>query len=262
MAQEFDKQWRYPIERQHYVNQPIIQRNDIDLQRRMFWESAVSTGIIADYYRCGSDEADFYNDPNCLWEAPIYLPIQFDDVPKVKILKQWGWYTEDDEKPTLAYLPMYSDWTTKELLDVRENSLLRIHYFGQDLPAEFRITDKKMDSIYGVHWICKLAPERFNQFYMIQEHGTHFLKKKVRLDSEQHGSINPPPDDGSPGDARVYEHDDMPAGQALTDRRPDDYWAMVMGEDTENNVDFYNEYQNSDKIEPKKAGIYQRENLN
>jgi hypothetical protein len=37
MADEYGKEWRYQLERQHSVNNPIIVNEDIELQRRMFW---------------------------------------------------------------------------------------------------------------------------------------------------------------------------------------------------------------------------------
>lgn len=231
------------LERQHSVHNPIIFNHDLEIQRRMFVEAATSTGVITDFYNCVSSKSDIYNDPNCLWEDAIKLPIIFDDAPKVKVLKNLGWYTEDDESPTLAYLPMYKDWQMKELLDVKDNSLMRIYYFGQPNPAEFRITDRKMDSIYGIHWVCKLAPERLNQFYLINDHGKHFLKKKLRPD--EMGITNKPETD-----ERVYEHDAF-VEQIAQDESSGDYWDKIMGSDSENNVDFYNPFENSDKINPK-----------
>ena len=166
------------LERQHMVNNPIIINDDIEIHRRMFWEASLQTGIIVDFYNCYYDKSDFNQDPNLKWEDAITLPVIFDDAPKVKILKNYGWFTEDDERPQLVYLPMYKDWSTKELLDVKENSLIRVYYYGNTTPSEFRIMDKKLDSIYGVHWICKLAPERFNDFELVQEDGTKFLKRR------------------------------------------------------------------------------------
>lgn len=243
MAENYGTVWRYPLERQHVVRNPIIFNKDIELQRRMFTESAISTGVIVDFYNCISDVSDIYNDPNALWDEAVKLPIIFDDAPKVKILKNYGWFTEDDERPTLAYLPMYKDWQTKELLDVRDHSLLRVYYFGQPNPAEFRVTDRKMDSIYGVYWVCKLAPERFNRFYLVNDHGKHFLKVKARPD-EMGVTTKPRPDN------RVFEHDSF-VEQIAQDTSSGDYWDMIMGTDTENTVDFYNPYESSDKINPK-----------
>ena len=211
MAEEYGKWWRYSLERQHSVHNPVIINEDIELQRRMFWESALHTGITVDFYNCKFEQQDFNQDLNLMWDDAIRLPVIFDDAPKVKVLKNLGWYTEDDERPELVYLPMYKDWMTKELLDVKENSIIRLYYFGGISTADFRVTDKKMDSVYGVYWVCKLAPERMNDFTMIELNGEHFLKRsEVRsrhteyMDKQISDGYNPDYDKSS--DFRNYEH--------------------------------------------------------
>lgn len=211
MAEEYGKEWRYSLERQHSVHNPVIINEDIELQRRMFWESALHTGITVDFYNCKFEQQDFNQDLNLVWDDAIRLPVIFDDAPKVKVLKNLGWYTEDDERPELVYLPMYKDWMTKELLDVKENSIIRLYYFGGISTADFRVTDKKMDSVYGVYWVCKLAPERMNDFTMIELNGEHFLKRsEVRsrhteyMDKQISDGYNPDYDKSS--DFRNYEH--------------------------------------------------------
>lgn len=211
MAEEYGKEWRYSLERQHSVHNPVIINEDIELQRRMFWESALHTGITVDFYNCKFEQQDFNQDLNLMWDDAIRLPVIFDDAPKVKVLKNLGWYTEDDERPELVYLPMYKDWMTKELLDVKENSIIRLYYFGGISTADFRVTDKKMDSVYGVYWVCKLAPERMNDFTMIELSGEHFLKRsEVRsrhteyMDKQISDGYNPDYDKSS--DFRNYEH--------------------------------------------------------
>ena len=212
MADEYGKDWRYQLERQHSVNNPIIVNEDIELQRRMFWESALHTGITVDFYNCVYEKQDFNQDLNLMWDDAIRLPVIFDDAPKVKVLKNLGWYTEDDERPELVYLPMYKDWMTKELLDVKENSIIRLYYFGGITTADFRVTDKKLDSVYGVYWICKLAPERMNDFTMVELNGEHFLKRsEVRPRHTEYMSKQL--EDGyssgyeNTSDYRTYEHD-------------------------------------------------------
>lgn len=211
MAEEYGKEWRYSLERQHSVHNPVIINEDIELQRRMFWESALHTGITVDFYNCKFEQQDFNQDLNLMWDDAIRLPVIFDDAPKVKVLKNLGWYTEDDERPELVYLPMYKDWMTKELLDVKENSIIRLYYFGGISTADFRVTDKKMDSVYGVYWVCKLAPERMNDFTMIELNGEHFLKRSEArsrhteyMDKQISDGYNPDYDKSS--DFRNYEH--------------------------------------------------------
>ena len=86
-----------------------------------------------------------------------------------------------------------------------------LYYFGGINTADFRVTDKKMDSVYGVYWVCKLAPERMNDFTMIELNGEHFLKRsEVRsrhteyMDKQISDGYNPDYDKSS--DFRNYEH--------------------------------------------------------
>lgn len=237
--------WRYPLQRQHEVNNPIIVNEDIDLQRRMFWEAAISTGIVVDFYRCKVDVSDFYQDPHLEYDEPIRVPIIFDDHPKVKILKMYGWFTEDEDHPTMAYLPMYSDWNTKELLDVRENSLMRISYYGQPRQADFRIMDKKMDSLYGVYWVCKLAPEMSNEFTLVNNHGEHFLQKEP--EGRPRGSKYVQ-EHGSDVDNRKYEDDSFVDNYTVLDSNEDYFSKLVSKVNTENNVITNDPKENKDIV--------------
>lgn len=219
---EKNKEWHYEIEEQHLTGNPKIYGDDLGVLRRQFFEAACSTGVTVDFYRCRYDKADFYQDPNVEWDLPIKLNVIFDDHPKVKVLKDLGWYTEDDEHPTLIYFPIYSDWSTKTLLDVRENSLIRVYYFGQVEPADFRVMDKKLDSVYGIYWVCKIAPERIREFYTITKHGEHFLKRDMsRMDTPDciH-SIK------SGGDERDYDHGHNQ--NYVNNDTGDDYYSRIM----------------------------------
>lgn len=250
MAEEYGKEWRYSLERQHSVHNPVIINEDIELQRRMFWESALHTGITVDFYNCKFEQQDFNQDLNLMWDDAIRLPVIFDDAPKVKVLKNLGWYTEDDERPELVYLPMYKDWMTKELLDVKENSIIRLYYFGGINTADFRVTDKKMDSVYGVYWVCKLAPERMNDFTMIELNGEHFLKRsEVRsrhteyMDKQISDGYNPDYDKSS--DFRNYEHSSY-VNQIVDNDEDDGLADNINYSNTENNNVGYTDREDND----------------
>lgn len=223
---EYGKEWNYPIENQHLAGNPKIFGRDIDLIRRMAYEAMYSTGITIEYYRCVEDRPDFYQDPECKWDSPIKLSAIFEDNPKIKILKDLGWYIEDEEiRPMIIYLPMYRDWTSKEVLNIKENSLIKVHYFGQSSPSEFRITDKKMDSVYGCYWVCKLAPERLEDFYEVISDGTHYLKKKQYIDDECEHSKN-----NTGEDEREYQHKDYEDYIKIDTEDEDDYSSMIMND--------------------------------
>lgn len=227
MLREVDKDWRYGLESQHLSGNPKIFGKDFDLVRRMAFEAMFSVGISVEYFRCSNNTPDFYKDPNCTWDDAITMSAIFDDNPKIKIIKQLGWFTEDDEaKPILIYLPMYKDWNTKEIYQIEDNSLIRIHYFGQQEPSEFRITDKRLDSVYGIYWICKLAPERLDNFYMVTQDGTHYLKRDDTRDYEgcEHKHEENPDD-------RVFQHGDYEKYPEKNEKddSEDDYSFLVMG---------------------------------
>jgi hypothetical protein len=91
------------------------------------------------------------------------------------MLKDLGWYNEDDEiRPLLIYLPIYKN-QEKDILNVRENCILEIIYFGVNKTGKFRITAKRLDSLYGNYWVCKCVPERIESFIDNYSDGFHYL---------------------------------------------------------------------------------------
>ena len=217
------RDWRYPIEPQHIVEGPRSFNSDISLVRRMTWEAMSQVGITITFYRCSYDVSDFYQDPACSWDSGIPLNAIFEDNPKVKLLKDLGWYNEDEEiRAPIIYLPMYSNWVTKEILDVKANSLVEIHYFGQATPAKFRITERKMDSVYGCYYVCKLAPERMDNFELVLKEGLYYLKKDDTRPEVCADVVQAREDatvEGFEPDKRVYNHSAI-----------DDYANTVMGD--------------------------------
>ena len=108
MATNIDTNWRYNLEPQHLTNNPKIFGTDIELLRRMAFESMFSTGISVDFYQCTSDKSDFYNDPDCTWDNAVKIGANFEDNPRIKLLKDLGWYNEDEEiRPQILYLLIF-----------------------------------------------------------------------------------------------------------------------------------------------------------
>ena len=145
---------------------PRIIGEDSEIVRRMVLEAAETMGCTALFYELKDNTytKDFYNDPNTIYKAPITLEVLFDENPKVKVLKNLGWYNEDEEiRPLLIYLPIYRN-VDKDLLNVMENCLIELVYFGVNKKASFRIQAKRLDSLFGNYWICKCCPERNIQF--------------------------------------------------------------------------------------------------
>ncbi len=224
---EYMKEWNYPLESQHLSGNPKIFGRDVSLVRRMAYEAMYSTGITVEYYKCCENRPDFYQDPDCKWDSAITMGAIFEDNPKIKILKDLGWFTEDEEiRPMIIYLPMYKDWTAKDVFDIKSNSLIKVNYFGQSSPSEFRITDKRMDSVYGCYWICKLAPERLDNFYELVLNGSHYLKKKQPGDTIDEKCEHARNDTGL--DERNYEHEDYEEYIKKNIDEEDDYSSLIM----------------------------------
>jgi hypothetical protein len=91
------------------------------------------------------------------------------------MLKDLGWYNEDDEiRPLIIYLPIYRN-QERDLLNVRENCIVEILYFGVNKTGKFRVTAKRLDSLYGNYWVCKCVPERTISFIDNYDDGFHYL---------------------------------------------------------------------------------------
>lgn len=225
-VQSRDTDWRWWDQRgdQNFIRDKNKFRDDIDLQRRIFIDACRNNGYKVEYFEAEKEERDIYYDPVVSrWKQSIILPCIFDDSKNIKILKNLGWFAADQEiQPSILYLPMYKQWETKEILDLQDQSLFRISYFGQNYPADFRLSEKKMDSVYGVYWICKLAPEHLDNFYYVTDHGSHYLKRK-KDDSTKcdHKKI-----EGNQDDKRIYQNKDLEAylfgkkGEEVSDQRP------------------------------------------
>lgn len=182
---ETGKKWNYDLEKQHLVTHQNIYAKDLGLWRRQCFEAMEHSGYKVEYFNAIDRGADLYQDPITQWEDSIILSCILDEHPKVKLLKEYGWYNEDEDlRGSIIYLPMYKDWTCKEIFHVEKESLVRVSYFGQTSPKDFRISDIQEDSVYGVYYICKIVPERFDNFEYITENGNHYLKKKYGRDPE------------------------------------------------------------------------------
>lgn len=155
---------------------PRIVGSDSDIIRRMFLEASEAMGCTALYHELKvKTSRDLYNDPTSLYEEPLVLEVLFDENPKVKMMKSLGWYNEDEEiRPLLIYLPIYKN-QQRDLINVMEECLVEIVYFGINKTAIFKISSKRLDSLYGNYWVCKCVPERKVQFTYDPSDGYDFL---------------------------------------------------------------------------------------
>ena len=223
-VQNRDTDWRWWSQRgdQNFIKDENMFRADIDLQRRIFIDGALHSGYKVEYFATREEIRDGYYDPITTWEESVILPCFFEDFPKPKILKSYGWFQADQETQSqLLYLPMYRNWETKEILDIKDQSLFRVTYFGQNTPADFRLVEKRFDSFYGVYQICRLAPEHLDNFYYVTDHGSHYLKRKKDSKSSEHESHK----EETKKDRRIYQNEDIETylfgkkGEDVSDQR-------------------------------------------
>jgi hypothetical protein len=242
-----DVDWNYKLEDQNVVRQKNLFRVDVSLQRRIFWDACTHSGYKVEYFEPIEEHRDLYQDPTVeSWKASVIVPCILDEHPKVKVLKEFGWFSEGDSElqAQLIYVPMYSNWETKEIFHVKDQSIFRMTYFGQNYPSDFRLTDKRMDSVYGNYWILKVSPEHMDNFYYVTDHGSHYLKRKkddetVKCEHKE----NPE----QQRDMRIYQNEDLEKylfgkkGEGITDSTPlgkeitwdsaDTYSQLIMRDD-------------------------------
>ena len=223
LVQNRETGWGYELEDQNLIRQKNLFRCDISLQRRLFYDACLHSGYKVEYFEAEREQRDLYYDTTVLWKESIILPCIFDDTKNIKILKNLGWFAADQEiQPNILYLPMYKKWETKEILDLQDQSLFRINYFGQNYPVDFRLSEKRRDSVYGIYWICKLAPEYLDNFYYITDHGSHYLKRK----KDNTSSCEHKKSEEYKQDNRRYQNEDLEAylfgkkGEKVSDQRP------------------------------------------
>lgn len=249
-------------------NQPLrdtkviqAEMHDYELLRRIVWDSLCHSGVTANYFPCVTNNPDLYNDPNCQWNGPIHIDVGFEEHPKVKVLKDYGWYSEDEEiRPMLVYLPVcyYDSQGNRQMFPMKTNSLIQIHYFGRIKPAEFRITAYQMDSVYGLYYIGKLAPERIALIETELKDGSYYLRRETDqtkiLDTEcEHSGIGKEGEEYIPCPNSIVEtllakeENSTPNGDSYTDTAPtqgDSYSSFIMGQSEQ--VDTSEQMYNTD----------------
>ena len=94
-----DTEWGFNIEDQNVVRQDNIFRSDIDLQRRLFWDACTHSGFKVEMFEPVNEKRDLYQDPTIeSWKSSVILPCILDEHPKVKVLKDLGWFSEGDSE--------------------------------------------------------------------------------------------------------------------------------------------------------------------
>lgn len=82
---------------------------ELELYRNFQTEFVALRGFSAKLYFIDAAFYDFASDPTAIvFQDPVACNITFEEYPNIKVLKQFGWYSEDEAQlPAIAYLPYY-----------------------------------------------------------------------------------------------------------------------------------------------------------
>jgi hypothetical protein len=138
---------------------------DASLYRGFFKEQAKLLGIHVLYQYPIDMEFTVHGQENPLgYSDPIEMDIIFDQSPKLKTLKRFGWMSEDPEdKPYLIQVPFDAPNLQKGCLITLPAPLPLID------SRVFKITDISFDQILPDSWYCKLAPKFEKQNAIVPE---------------------------------------------------------------------------------------------
>lgn len=131
----------------------LLTSEDSMLFRQFFVEMAKLRGITIDYIYPVDEDKTIHGQIISKFSSPITLDIIFENNPKIKTLKNYGWVSESkDDKPYVAYLPYNTPY-------IQTKSRIKINPIGSDKKGKwFEITDIHESIEFPDAYICKLAP--------------------------------------------------------------------------------------------------------
>lgn len=136
-------------------------KSERNLSTKFIAEAAHLLGQEANLFQIDSEIRDINNDPHITYHEAVPVNILFEDNPK-PILKKYGWFTEDDDLPYIAYITRYGK--DYQNVYIRENCIVEIYEHqnedDKNLDRRFIITNCRGNMIDPLYWICKLAPYR------------------------------------------------------------------------------------------------------
>lgn len=144
----------------------LLTGEDSTIFRQFFEEMAFLRGIEVDYIYPVDEEVSIHGQIFPEFSSVYKLNIVFESSPKVKTLKNYGWFSEDKEnKPYIVYLPYNTP-------HIQTKARLKLYPIGSGKDGKwFEITDIAEAIEYPDTYVCKIAPV--------------FITEKERLDYEQ-----------------------------------------------------------------------------
>lgn len=128
---------------------------DAELYREFFKEQAKLLGIKALYRYPVDLEFTLHGQENPRgYSEPEEIDIIFDQSPRLKTLRKFGWVSEDpSDKPYIVQVPY-------DTPNLQKGSLIIL---PSPLPLEpsrvFKITEISVDQVLPDSWYCKVAPK-------------------------------------------------------------------------------------------------------
>lgn len=131
----------------------LLTNEDSMLFREFFKEMAMLRGISVDYIYPVDEDVSIHGQIFPEFSSIFNVNIIFDSVPKIKTLKNYGWFSEDkDDKPYIAYFPY-------DTPHIQTKARIKLYPIGSEKDGKwFEITDIHESFEYPDAYICKLAP--------------------------------------------------------------------------------------------------------
>ncbi len=131
----------------------LLTQEDSTLFRQFFKEMAKLRGLPIEYIYPVDEETSIHGQIFPEFSSIVDLDIIFENNPKVKTLKNYGWVSEDSsDKPYIAYFPFDTPY-------IQTKARMRLKPIGSDKPGKwFEITDIQHAIEFPDAYICRLAP--------------------------------------------------------------------------------------------------------
>jgi hypothetical protein len=163
------------------INQSIPELTN---HREWFYEAMGLRGYPLIVYTVQSLNRDHENDPNPVFNPGVSVNGIFEQYPARKVLQNLGWYSEGEENPPIAYLPVYYLDTDGNKVPLKPEKYTKIDIVynisgSQDIRS-FWVMELAYVAPEIIYWTVRLAPYRpKNQFVPQTDPGLNYTYLKV-----------------------------------------------------------------------------------
>lgn len=131
----------------------ILVNEDSTLFREFFSEMAALRGISVDYIYPVDEDVEIHGQIFPHFSSIFNINVVFDSTPKVKTLKNYGWFSENsDDKPYIIYFPY-------DTPHIQTKARIKLYPIGCEKDGKwFEITDISQAIEYPDTYACRVAP--------------------------------------------------------------------------------------------------------